>query len=132
MTAMTATMPADPRNNGKNLGREKETIITLIAIVPDASRHGGYREPVRVRVYSGRSASASAVYCSIWAGETAGHGRATGYGYHKASAALQAAIDSAGITLSSPIDGRGEGSMREAVRAIAAALGYPSALIVEA
>lgn len=132
MTAITATMPAEPRNNGKNLGREKETIMTLIAIAPDASRHGGYSEPVRVRVYSGRSASASTVYCSVWAGEAAGHGRAAGYGYHKASAALQAAIDSSGIKLSSPIDGRGEGSMREAVRAIAAVLGYPSALIVEA
>lgn len=132
MTTMTATMPAEPRHNGRNLARDKETIMTILAVVPDTSRPAGFHEPVRVRVYAGRSASASNVYASIWAGATGGHGRAGGYGYHKASAALQAAIDSAGIRLSSPIDGCGEGSMREAVRAIAAALGYPSALIVEA
>lgn len=53
------------------------------------------------------------VYASLWVhriadknkpanweyGETSGRGQAGGYGYHKASAAVQSAIDSAGIAL---------------------------------
>ncbi len=64
---------------------------------------------VDCRIYTGRSASASTVYCSLWVTRkqpwpdgntrTSGKGTATGHGYHKASAALEAAIDSAGIKL---------------------------------
>jgi len=58
---------------------------------------------------------------------TSGTGKAGGGGYHKASAAAMAAITNAGFTLSYDIDGRGEGSMRDAVLAIAHALGFSGA-----
>ena len=51
------------------------------------------------------------MYCS-------GHGKAGGYGYHKESAALQEAIESAGIKLRSPIDGAGDSAVRGAMEAI--------------
>ena len=53
-----------------------------------------------------------------------GGGKASGCGYHKASAALQAAINDAQVTLSESIGGVGETAMLDALEAIAAALGY--------
>jgi hypothetical protein len=58
-----------------------------------------------------------------------GSGSAGGYGYHRPSAAAQEAIENAGFTLANRIDGVGESAMREAVLAIAAALGYPGAFL---
>lgn len=55
---------------------------------------------------------------------TAGGGRAGGYGYHKASAALEVALMCAGFTFSNAIAGRGETAMTEALKACAVALGY--------
>lgn len=66
---------------------------------------------VDCRLYMGRSASASAVHCSLWVQSvkgqdwadgytsTSGKGSAGGYGYHKSSAAVASAISSAGIEL---------------------------------
>ncbi len=59
-----------------------------------------------------------------------GFGRAGGYGYCKASAALADAIDKAGIGLSEPIDGRGEQAMRGALVAIAHAAGWLRVTVV--
>jgi hypothetical protein len=52
----------------------------------------------------GRSPSASVVYASVWAfgngkDSVSGYGTAGGYGYHKESAAIANAINSAGIEL---------------------------------
>ena len=55
---------------------------------------------------------------------TSGGGKAGGYGYHKASAALEAALDDAGVVLSEAIGGRGESAMTDALAAMARALGY--------
>ena len=49
------------------------------------------------------------IYACIWHNNGSGSGYAGGYGYHKASAAAQAAITSSGIDLSEDIDGRGAG-----------------------
>lgn len=60
---------------------------------------------------------------------THGSGQAGGGGYCKASAAAQAAIDNAGFALSEPIDGRGTDKIKDAVLAIAHALGFPEARV---
>jgi len=79
---------------------------------------------VSARIYGSPAGSAS--YACVWilADPYYGHGggRATGYGYHRPSAALQVAIGRAGVRLSEDIDGHGEEAMRNAVRAIAAAV----------
>ena len=51
-------------------------------------------------------------------------------GYHKDSAALSAALDSAGITLSEDIAGRGDGPMREALTAIVRATGCRGKVLI--
>ena len=116
-------------SNALNMGDKKETVKQMILI---AYKGGEFSEPVTVRWYMSRSGDgASPVYCSIWIHcspyHVSGRGIAKGCGYHKASAAFQEACDSAGIELSQPVDGRGDGLVREALFAIGAALGFDRA-----
>ena len=112
-----------------NYGDKKELIKTF-NVVTD-----GLKEVITVRCYMGRSASASTVYASIWVNapdiHTSGKGKAGGYGYHKASAAIGDAINSAGITLDTDISGVGNSAILDALTAIANALGFERVLIVE-
>ena len=62
---------------------------------------------------------------------TSGSGRAGGGGYCKASAAAAEAIRNAGFELGSSISGVGHPAIREAMRAIAAAVGHPDAMLHE-
>ena len=132
MNNITATLPPTTQSNGKNLSPQKELVggMSAVAVV-----NGKMCEVVIARWYMARkSDGASPVYASIWtygAGfGISGHGRATGYGYHKASAALSEAIDSAGIVLSERIDGVGDGAIRRALEAIARAIAGDAAEIL--
>ena len=132
MSNITATLPRAARSNGKNMSCQKEMVSAMSAI---SVINGKMREVVVVRWYMARkSDGASPVYASIWtygAGFViSGHGRATGYGYHKASAALSEAIDSAGIVLSERIDGLGDGASQRALAAIARAIAGDAAEIL--
>ncbi len=119
-------------SNARNYATEKEQIgyYKLIAFAQDT-----FRELVDVRVYAGRSRSASTVYASIWVHSkdyyTSGTGRAGGGGYHKSSAAIAEAIASAGIELDHDISGRGDSAVREALHAIGSALGFETRYVVE-
>lgn len=139
--AMKAMLPSADTSNGQNWSGEKEEVSCWRVV---AVHKGKIINPVTVRCWMGRSKSASVVYAAIWAHgpsrSYAGHGQAGGYGYHKESAAIDGAIESAGITLwGSPylnrdeapdfkkrarIDGVGDSAIREALSAIARALGY--------
>lgn len=123
---MKAKLPASPVHNGRNYANEKET-VSRYAIV--AVRNGRFCEPVTARCYMGRARTATAVYASIWLSDgrcfyASGHGMASGYGYHKESAAIAYAIKSAGVTLSEDISGRGDRAMEDALAACARALGF--------
>jgi hypothetical protein len=77
--------------------KNKEIVNTLrvCAVVK-----GEIQEVITARFYMSRASSASVVYCCLWIDSVAsGRGQAGGYGYHKESAALQAAIASAGVEL---------------------------------
>ena len=132
MNNITATLPSAMQSNGKNMSPQKELVggMSAVAVV-----NGKMREVVVARWYMARkSDGASPVYASIWtygAGfDISGHGRATGYGYHKASAALSTALESAGIVLSERIDGLGDGAIRRALEAIARAIAGDAAEIL--
>ena len=132
MNNITATIPPTTQSNGKNLSPQKELVNAMSAI---AVINGKMREVVVARWYMARkSDGASPVYASIWtygAGfGISGHGRATGYGYHKASAALSKALDSAGIVLSERIGGLGDGASQRALEAIARAIAGDAAEIL--
>lgn len=89
--------------NARNMEPEKERVNTLRVVSRILGTDKGLQTVCEARFYMARrSDGASPVYCGLWvsgAQWTSGHGRASGYGYHKESAALQAAIDSAGIKL---------------------------------
>lgn len=130
MNNITATIPRAARSNGKNLSGQKELVSAMSAV---AVINGKMREVVIARWYKARkSDGAPPVYASIWtygAGfDISGHGRATGYGYHKASAALSTALESAGIVLSERISG--DGAVRDALEAIARAIAGDAAEIL--
>ena len=116
-------------SNAINYGDKKELTKTF-NVVTD-----GLKEVITVRCYMGRSANASTVYASVWINtsevHTSGKGKAGGYGYHKASAAIGDAINSAGIALDTDISGVGNSAILDALTAIANALGFERVLIVE-
>ena len=121
------------KDNGKNLYNQKELLDTNTIVDKKTEK-----VIVDCRIYGGRSKNSSTIYASIWvynikenkipeaerenwqyqyngtknawfSGQTSGHGKAGGYGYHKASEAVQNAIDSAGIELyGTPYAARGE------------------------
>ena len=125
---MKATMGKNV-SNAVNYKGQKE-LVKSYNVITDT-----LREIIMARCYMGRSASASTVYASIWINSpgyhSSGKGKASGYGYHKESAAIGAAIESAGITLDQSIDGVGDAAIEEALKAIASALGFSHVLIVE-
>ena len=127
---MEVTIPTKVITNGRNYSREKEIVAAYILI-------SGNQELGRAVCYMGKSRVASVVYASVWVRVKAlgdmisGRGHAGGYGYHKASAAIGSAIESAGITLSGDIRGSGESAIREAMLAIGLALGFTDCNIIE-
>lgn len=130
MATYTATLPDTPKQNAKNYGDQKETVSTYKAV---GIYNGKIACLCEARFYMARrSDGASPVYCALWVhGDryTSGRGKASGYGYHKQSAALQDALTSAGISLwKDPstyayIHGCGFSAMEDALRAIAIAAG---------
>ena len=125
---MKATMGKNV-SNAVNYKGQKE-LVKSYNVITDT-----LREIIMARCYMGRSASASTVYASIWINasdvHTSGKGKAGGYGYHKESAAIAAAIESAGIALDTDISGVGNSAILDALTAIANALGFERVLIVE-
>ena len=82
-------------------------------------------EAVTARFYWPSNDGGGRCYSCVWIyGKEAlgaGSGYAGGYGYHKESAALLAALNSAQAYVDTDIRGRGEGAMREALLATARA-----------
>ena len=125
----------NPVENGKNHGGGKELVNAYSFVVNTAK---GMKEAITVRVYMGRSSTASTVYASVWIrGKqtyVSGHGTAGGYGYHKESTAIGCALRSAGVELlektedgtwcSFYIDGTGSSYYDGVFKAIVRALGY--------
>ena len=96
---------------------------------------GATCEPVQARFYFNQKGNGmNPVYCCVWIHSpglyTAGGGRAGGCGYDKQSAALQVALDAAGVSLDCNIAGTGE--CEEALLAVAEYLGIKSPAIVRA
>jgi len=120
----TATLIAT-RDNAHNMDRYKVRIETLTLV---ACVKGAPIQLAQARFWQSRNSyGSSPVYCSVWlqfGTWSSGRGIARGYGYHKKSAALDAALDSAGVKLAQPIDGVGDEAMREAMIAIGVAAGH--------
>ena len=136
MNYLTATITPTP-GTATNYAGTKELVNSMCIV---ASVGGKLKTVVDARFYMARkSNAASPVYCSVWIDGNSTHfsgsGKASGYGYHKESVALQAALDSAGVSLFGDVYGRerkttladiggvGESAMRAALLAVAVAVG---------
>ncbi len=134
---MKATLPTQGASNARQLDK-KEVVQKYHAI---ALFGGDMRKIIDCRLYMSRSGDGTGpVYCSVWilGGEhwTSGRGTASGYGYHKVSAAVSSALSSAGVILThedgrqADIGGAGGNAIEDAFRAIGAAMGADQVLIV--
>jgi len=126
---VTGYEPKEGMKNAQGI-RDKEMIRSYTVIDLELAK-----TIIDVRVYRGRSASATTIYALAWIrsvekwGE--GEGRAAGGGYHKASAAIDEALSSAGVKLEHSIAGVGESAVIEALHALASHLGVAKARVVE-
>jgi len=120
---ITVTLPKTDMHNSRHHYPTKEQYRAYAVLV-----NTGFLvcKPVTLRLYCSRSNRSGRIYASIWVigkySYNSGTGMDGGTGYDKASAAIQKAIESAGLTLSASLNGDGE--VREALIAIARAL-YP-------
>lgn len=125
MKATIKTMYAASTNVGK-FRKEKGFYqsYSALAVMPD----GSIKSLADLRFYFVGKDGMSPVYACIWLGHNgvynSGGGKAGGCGYHKASAAAEAAMQAAGITLDKSIGGRGDSAIDAALKAIGEALGF--------
>ena len=134
----SVTLPEHDTSNAYSYDGKKELVHRLVLVVATAAIPDGEKvireiaQAVDARWWMSRTADgAGPVYCSVWVRtrdgrHLGGRGVARGYGYCKQSAAFDAALDSAGITLAKRVDGVGMEAVEEAMHAIADAAGYSS------
>lgn len=132
----TLTTKTNDNSNIHKYRKEKHFQESLQLIVANYSDYGGVsmRKIIDCRIYRTEARH----YCCIWINDSSkgvhlsGAGMSQGYGYHRPSAAMQAALADARIKLDSDIDGRGDSAMEDALEGIARAMGYSDYLIVKA
>jgi hypothetical protein len=88
------------------------------------------KEVVNLRVYGTQAKNYACVWYRAGGVYGSGSGSAGGGGYHRPSAAAYEALSKAGVELSEPISGRGDGSIQEAVLALTKKL-YPNAVLTQ-
>lgn len=101
-------------------------------LIPSEYRPGEAQAVATLRLYWPGTVCYACLWVNSEAVRTSGSGTAGGYGYCKASAAAGNAISNAGFTLDRSINGVGIDAIREAMKAIAAEIGHPEALLHEA
>lgn len=90
------------------------------------------REVAELRIYASNGKHTACLWLNGTKHVVRGSGSAGGYGYHRASAAAEAAIEAAGIRLEAHFGGKGDRATRTAMEAIGRALGLRKPWIVEA
>jgi len=110
--------------------KERGGFITEISALT-ANPFGGREAKaiVTLRIYQPGSVAYACVWINGHEFDSSGTGSAGGGGYCKHSAAAGEAIRNAGFDLSEDIHGRGMSTVREAVLALAEAVGYPEAML---
>lgn len=127
-------MQSEPSTKIAKYRKEKGYTAGHQIIVND---HEGMRVIADVRFYFVGRDGMSPLYCVVWVNDgkkdiyKSGAGKASGCGYHKPSAALEDALNDAGIYTSEPISGVGGRAMIEALNALAEALGYTDYIVTD-
>lgn len=130
----TATLPAATSHSNASRTYQEKPLYAALSVVGLNEERKELTEIIVVRWYMSASKSASNVYCNVWIRGylwVSGKGNAGGGGYHKQSAALGEALDSAGVKLAEDIAGCGDSACDNALEAIAREMGYTNTLIVK-
>lgn len=94
-----------------------------------------FAEIADLRIYGTQSTNRACVWVHKRGGKesvyTSGAGKAGGYGYHRASAAAEAALNDAGFTFTKGISGVGDDAIKEGLLAVGRALGLKKLQVVE-
>ena len=134
----TATISLTPPESKAGANRKENLLKVYFVLsaeeppVDTGDRLPKYARPVvECRIYWTKSRN----YCAVWVNGKGRHlgggGYAGGYGYDRPSAAVQIALENAGISLSEQIAGVGDSAVEQALLAVAVALGYsPDSLSV--
>ena len=128
MNEQVITLPKKPNYHIKNFDNKKLIdVINVFAVYKNE-----LCAPICVKLY--KSQTGSTWYADIEAQTTNntffnGYGRAGGGGYHKPSAALQAAFSKAGLKTKYSFHGGGDRGINEALDALAQACGYRKFII---
>lgn len=104
----------------------------VVSLAERPSDDGRLDPVISLRLYGTGAKNYACLWVSLPAGHRSGSGSAGGYGYHRPSQAAEEAIRNAGFKLDTAIGGVGEEAMREALLAIAEAIGVKRPAIVEA
>lgn len=126
----------------RNEGKSYFSSYSIISLADKPHDSGSIGVKIELRIYGTGTANTACLWVTVpekWERDketakrvhTYGSGKAGGGGYHRASAAAHYAITNAGFTLSEPIDGRGEGPIREALMAMAKCLKIKRPALVE-
>lgn len=129
-----AKLTAENRDGIRRSDRKEKHFFKQYSLVS-----GDLEDFLEARFYfNERGSGMNPFYCCLWVHDrrhrvyTSGSGRAGGCGYDKESAALEAAAEAAGFQFRDPFAGRGESATRDALGAMARALGYRKFAIVTA
>lgn len=121
--------------NGSCRKEGKTYFESFNVLVPSKYGENNSNAVIELRMYG----TGNRNYACLWVHDssnsgisTSGTGWAGGYGYHRPSAAAEAAIINAGFTLSKSISGVGDSAIEEAIKTIAKALGYKKFLFFKA
>jgi hypothetical protein len=111
---------------------EEYAIITADALYVPAQGPAEASKPITLRLYGTGAKNFACLWVNTHGLHTSGSGSAGGYGYCRKSAAADEAISNAGFTLSKNIHGVGESAIKEALGAIAEAIGLSNYYLVTA
>lgn len=118
--------PKTDKRNIESFRKEKGFVAEFALIDIDKGE-----SVILSRIYRTPSTS----YCITWINGSVtrsaarGYGKASGYGYHRDSAAMCESLTQCGVKLVEPIGGRGEGAMKDALKSLAVELGVARAMI---
>lgn len=126
--------PAAPTSWTRSHRKEGKCFFSSLSVISLADKprdDGRIYAHIECRLYSTGNQNTCCLWVHTADNHTQGSGKAGGYGYHRPSAALSAAIRNAGFTLSKDIAGVGEQAMQEALLAIAKALKIKRPALIE-
>lgn len=111
---------------------EEFSIITPAELYTPQSGPREAHKPITLRLYGTGSMNFACLWVNTHGLHTSGSGSAGGYGYHRPSQAAANAIRNAGFSLSKDIGGVGTGAIKDALAAIAEAVGLSDYYLIDA